>query len=222
MLDSIKRLSALVNPGPWAEVQRWAHTQKMSFTRFENQAGFGVEGLLQNRPWRMAWSLPERPYIEGSELRMRLDMGLGAELQILLMCKTLSEKLAQHAFERFTQTNQTLIDENSPEEVRWLVMFPTASYQACPAVQQRFHLVGNSPLEAAHWVEGELAGPLEHSLSTFLTQDHPFLVMVINSRVYLRVRLIEPTLSNVLQVLSVFEAAVAQAFQTALLAGQEP
>jgi hypothetical protein len=221
MLDSFKRLIAR-NHGPssWVPVQRWAHEQKMAFNGSEDAAGFWIEGGLDSRPWRLEWGPPQRQYIRGAELRIRLDMGVEAELQMLLLSKTLFDSLEHSAFESFTETTQTLIDTNLPEELRWLVMFPAASYQAVKTVRSRFHLLGSSPLEAAHWVEGALAKQLEMALSTFLARELPFLVMVLGSRVYLRMQMEQPLLAPIQQALEIFETAVLQAMQTASLAQQ--
>jgi hypothetical protein len=221
MLDSFKRLiSRNHGPSSWLPVQHWAHDEKMVFSGSEDATGFWIEGGLESRPWRLEWGSPQRQYIKGAELRIRIDMGVAAELQMLLLSKKLFDSLEHNAFESFTETTQTLIDTNLPEELRWLVMFPTANYQAVKAVRSRLHLLGSSPLEAAHWIEGVLAKQLELALSTFLIQDIPFLIMVLGSRVYLRMQLETPLLDSIQQALAVFETAVLQAIQTASLAQQ--
>jgi hypothetical protein len=221
MLDSFKRLiSRHTEPSPWPEVQRWVHAQKMVFNHLEDMQGFWVEGGLQSRPWRLEWGPPQRQYIKGAELRMRIDLGasMATELQMLLLSKTLFETLEHNTFERYTETTQTLIDTDSPEEMRWLVMYPATNFQASKAVRAAFHMVSGSPLEAAHWVEGELAQQLDGCLDHLLAADPPFMLMVLHHRIYLRMQLIEPELEPISQALTLFETAILQALQTAALA----
>jgi hypothetical protein len=221
MLDSFKRLiSRHTEASPWPEVQKWVHAQKMVFNHFEDMQGFWIEGGLQSRPWRLEWGPPQRQYIEGTELRMRIDLGasMATELQMLLLSRTLFESLEHNTFERYTETTQTLIDTDAPEEMRWLVMYPATSFKAPKAVRSRFQLLSSTPLEAAHWVEGELARRLETSLNHLLIADPAFLLMVLHQRIYLRMQLIEPELAQISQALSVFETAILQALHTATLA----
>ncbi len=222
MLSSLKNLiSRTLPPTPWEAVRSWALEQKMTFNPLGGVRGFGIEGGLQSKPWRLEWGPSQRDYIKGSELRMRIDMGVPAELQILALSKTLFETLEGRAFESFTETTQTLIDHNTPEEMRWLVMFSQATYQAPSAVLLRMRLIGSSPLEAAYWMEGELAYQIECALSTLLAQDPPFMLMALHNRVYLRVQLHNPQVELIAQAVNVFETAVLKALQIAGLAHQE-
>jgi hypothetical protein len=222
MLTSLKKLITRTSPDtPWEHVRRWAREQKMTFSHLEDTQGFWVEGGSQTKPWRLEWGPSQRTYIEGTELRMRMDMGVSAELQMLTLSKTLFETLEHRAFESFTETTQTLIDHNTPEEMRWLVMFSNATYQASRAVSARMHLIGSSPLEAAYWMEGDLANQIERSLGTLLATDPPFMLMVLRSRVYLRMQLKVPQVDVISQAVTVFETAVLKALQTAQLAQQE-
>jgi hypothetical protein len=222
MLTSLKKLITRSSPDtPWGDVRRWAREQKMTFSHLEDSQGFWVEDSSQTKPWRLEWGPSQRAYIDGTELRMRMDMGVPGELQMLALSKTLFETLEHRAFESFTETTQTLIDHNTPEEMRWLVMFSTASYQASRDVLARMQLIGSSPLEAAYWMEGDLANHIERALSTLLLADPPFMLMVLRSRVYLRMQLKEPQVEIISQAVTLFETAVLKALQTASLAQQE-
>jgi hypothetical protein len=221
MLNSIKRL--IVRPTGaerWLDLHKWARSQHMAFKTVKDAEGFWIEGGLQSRPWRLEWGTPQREYIDGHELRMRMELGVSPELQMMVLSKSLFEALEHTAFERFTQTTQTMIDDSTPEEMRWLVMFPAASYQASKAVQSQFHLVGRSPLEAAFWMESELSRHLEAVSKNLLKHAPAFLLMVLRSRMYLRMQLNEPGIEPISQAVAIFETAVLQALRTANLAAE--
>ena len=77
--------------------------------------GFAIDGQLDATPWRLEWGPPQRPYIDGHELRMRMVLGLPPDLQMLLMSSALLEALEKAAFEQFTQSNQTEMGDATPK-----------------------------------------------------------------------------------------------------------
>jgi hypothetical protein len=219
MLDALKRLiSRHPADSEWSQLAQWARSRKLAFKRVRDEEGFVIDGGLDSKPWRLEWGGPQRQYIEGHELRLRIDLGLSHDLQLLVLSQNLFETLERVTFDSFTETTQTVIDGNTPEEMRWLVMFPQASCKASKAVRARFHLVGSSPLEAANWFEGELAAHLEAASERFLKEQPPFMLMVLRGRVYLRMQLDVPDVESVSQALGVFETAVLQAIRTGTVA----
>ena len=124
MFESLKRW---LTPGaaalPWADVDDWAQTLGMRFKRAREGEGFVVEGASAGRPWRLEWGPPQRAYIVGHELRIRIELGLPPGLQMLLMTRALLESLESEVFERSTLDVQTQVDMSIPEEMRWLSMF---------------------------------------------------------------------------------------------------
>lgn len=216
MLDALKRLiSRHPPPVAWLDIAQWAKTRHAELKRVKDEEGFVIEGMLDLKPWRLEWGPPQRQYIEGQELRLRMNVGLPPDLQMLVLSHSLAETLESSTFQRFTETTQTLVDSDSPEETRWLVMFPQAPFKASRMVRAKFNLVGSSSLEAASWLEGELATQLETAAETFLKSAPPFMVMVLRGRVYLRLQLAEPTVATLAQVVELFETAVSQAVRMA-------
>jgi hypothetical protein len=222
MLDALKRLISREPPAPeWPELAQWAKAQRMLFKRVRDEGGFVIDGGMETKPWRLEWGAPQRQYIGGAELRLRIDLGVSSDLQMLLLSETLFEALERSTFESFTETTQTVVDGNTPEEMRWLVMFPQSNFQASKAVRSRFRAIGSSPTHTTHWVEGELAKQLEVASVRFLKEQPPFMLMVLRGRVYLRMRMSEPDVPSVSQAIGVFEAAVLQTIRTATLVAEE-
>ncbi len=216
MLEAFKRLISRTPAGPdWSDVAEWAQKQRLGFRRQHEGAGFVIDGAVEGKPWRLEWGPPQRHYIEGQELRMRIELGLPASLQMLLIAQPLSETLERQTFERFTESTQTLADADTPEEMRWLAMFPKATYQASKEVRMRFVVVGNVPDEAVAWIEGALARQMEQIARGALQHEPPFLVMVLRGRVYLRMELPEPDVQEIAEALGLFQVAVLQAMRVA-------
>jgi hypothetical protein len=216
MLDAFKKLISRQPPGPeWREVAEWAKHNKLKYKREAEGVGFVINGGMESKPWRLEWGPPQRQYIDGHELRLRMELGLSPNFQVLLISQPLLENLERQTFERFTESTQTVIDGNTPEEMRWLAMFSKVPYQASKDVRMRFGLVSSVPAEAAGWVGGALASQLEEAAAGFLKSEPPFVLMLLRGRAYLRLQLPEPALPVLEQAVSLFEVAVLQALRVA-------
>jgi hypothetical protein len=214
MLDAFKKLISRPAPGPeWREVAEWAKHHKLKYKREAEGEGFVIAGGMESKPWRLEWGPPQRQYIEGHELRLRMELGLSHNLQVLLISQPLLENLERQTFERFTESTQTVIDGNTPEEMRWLAMFPKVPYKASKEVRSRFGLVSSAQTEAASWVEGALAQQLEEAASRFLKPEPPFVLMLLRGRCYLRMQLDEPDVKHMTEAVGLFEVAVLQALR---------
>ena len=221
MLDAFKKLISRPPPGPdWREVAEWAKTNKLKFKREHEGEGFVVDGGVDSKPWRLEWGPPQRNYIEGRELRLRMELGLSPNLQMLLISQPLLETLERQTFERFTESTQTVIDGATPEEMRWLAMFPKVPFKGSKEVRMRFGLVGSAPAEASAWVEGALARQMEEAAVAFLKNEPPFVLMLLRGRAYLRMQLPEPSVPLISQAVAVFEVAVLQALRVAGLGAE--
>jgi hypothetical protein len=221
MLDAFKRLISRPAPGPeWREVAEWAKHNRLKFKREAEGEGFVVSGGMESKPWRLEWGPPQRQYIDGQELRLRMELGLSSNLQMLLISQPLLETLERQTFERFTESTQTIIDGNTPEEMRWLAMFPKVPYKASKDVRMRFGLVGNVQAEAEAWVEGALAAQLEEAAAGFLRNEPPFVLMLLRGRAYLRTLLPNPDVRVLGEAVALFEVAVLQALRVAGLGAE--
>lgn len=221
MLEGFKKL--ISRPAPvseWGDVAEWAKTNKLKFKREQEGEGFVISGGPEGKPWRLEWGPPQRQYIEGHELRLRMELGLSPNLQVLLISQPLLENLERQTFEQFTESTQTVIDANTPEEMRWLAMFSKVPYQASKEVRTRFALVSSLSIEAAAWVEGALARQLEAAAAGFLKSEPPFVLMLLRGRAYLRMQLPKPSVSRMAQAVGLFEVAVVQALRVAGLGAE--
>jgi len=223
MLDAFKRLIARKPSEPeWPEVAEWAGRQQFGFKRVRDEGGgFVLDGQMDGKPWRLEWGPPQRSYIQGHELRIRMELGLSSNLQMLVLTQSLFETLERNAFESFTESTQTVIDGNTPEEMRWLVMFPKSSVKAPKTVRSRFHFIGAAAEDTERWVEGPLAEQLEKADAGFLAAQPPFVLMTLRGRVYLRMQLDDPDPRSLAGAVALFQVAVPQAILAAAAAVAE-
>jgi hypothetical protein len=220
MLESFKRFFAGHGPAlPWRDVAEWAQQRGLGFKRAREDEGFVIDGELDGKPWRMEWGPPQRAYIAGRELRIRMELKLSADMQMLLLSKPLMEQLERQTYEQFTEGTQTQIDTGTPEEMRWLVMFAKLNLGGLRVLRSHFGAVSSTPATGLAWIDGPLASQLERALGTLLQGDPPFVLMTLRGRTYLRTQLIDPDVAALSAALAIFEAAVTQALRVAAQLG---
>jgi hypothetical protein len=206
----------------FSEVSAWAKRRGYAFKREREGNGFVVDGKLEDTPWRLEWGPPQRPYITGHELRIRMELGLPPDLLMLLISKSLMELLEKQAFEEFTQSNQTEMGDKSPEEMRWLVMFPKMPMNASKLLRANFGGVSSLANEGPAWLDGPLGHALERAAGTLLRQQPPFVLMTLRGRIYLRMQLASADETDVAAALALFEIAGTEAQRVGRSRGEVP
>ena len=215
MLDSFKRWIAGGPDGPaWRDVADWARQRGAGFKRAHDDEGFVVDAVLDARPWRLEWGPPQRGYIEGHELRLRIELGLSQNLQMLLLSRPLFETLERQTFETYTATTQTHIDVSTPEEMRWLAMYPKVPL-ADRDLRNHFGAVAWSPTSAAAWLDGPVSQRLAEARLGPLCDDPALVLMTLRGRVYLRLQLAVPEVATLEAMAVLFETAAVQAVHVA-------
>ena len=217
MLGSFKKLlgTAPHAAADWRELSDWAAAQGWRFKRAKDAAGFVVDGAFDRQPWRLEWGPPQRDFIGAQELRMRIELGLPPDLQMLLMSRLLMEQLDQRTYEQSVEGTQTRIDATIPEEVRWLVLFRPVDLTPFRVVRAHFGAVASIPEAGFTWIEGALAHGLERAVGSFLKLDPPFLLMTHRGKAYLRMAAPEVDAPMLEQVVALFGVAVGQALRAA-------
>lgn len=223
MLESFKRLfSSSAGPefGPeLRDAAAWARTRGFGFKRAREDEGFVVDGAFEGHAWRMEWGPPQRAYIEGRELRLRIELGLPGEMQMLVMTRALMEQLERQTYDKFVADMQTQIDTSSPEEVRWLVMFPKVGLTASKTLRASFGAVAAAAAMGALWLDGALANELDQAGAGWLAAQPPFVLMTLRGRLYLRLQMALAEAPALAAVVALFEVATAQALR---VAGSQP
>ena len=211
MLDSLKRFFA--RPAlarDLGEITAWAQRRGYGIKRARREDGFVINGALEGRAWRIEWGPPQRPYIQGHELRLRMELDLASDMQMLLLSRALMDALERLTFDEFTDSVQTQIGTKTPEEMRWLVMFPKVNMATLKSLRGRFGAVASVPEAGLSWLEGALAQALGQAADGFLSDEPPFVLMTLRGRLYLRMQLVAPEPAALAAALALFETAAVQ------------
>ena len=216
MLDGLKRLFSGSGPGEgtghdWEGLLPWAQQRRYTFRVVQNE-GFVVDGRLGATPWRLEWGPSQRPYIGGQELRIRAELGLSPELQVVVMNTALQEQMEKDVFEQYVEGVQTRIDNQTPPEMRWLVMFPKLGDKDLGELAGRYAALASVKAWLLQW----LAGSLTQSISALrVDASVPMVLMIGRGRLMLRTALAEPELPALQAWLRLFESAMREARRVA-------
>ncbi|MCV2368699.1 hypothetical protein [Roseateles oligotrophus] len=192
----------------WRPIHDWAESRNAHFRIAKDGRGFLIEqpkalpGSL-----RIEWGPSQRAYIEGNELRMRCELRLHGDLQMMVLCRTLMDQLESAVFEAYTDTLKTRVDTDTPEEMRWLVMFPKFTQISSKLVRQRFGAVGVNKELVAAWLEGDLSEVLAQASQDLLPEGQPFVLMTMRGNAYLRTAMAVPSLQSIQGLVKVLELA---------------
>ncbi len=196
------------NAARWRPIQEWAEARGGTFTLSRDGEGFLIEqpdapvGAL-----RVEWGLSQRNYLPGTELRMRCEVGVHPDMQTMVLCRALMEELERVVFEAYTDTLKTRVDMDTPEEMRWLVMFPKFTNAASALVRQRYGVLGVTKEVTGAWVDGELSDALTQASDDLLPEGHPFVLMCMRGNVYLRTQMTEADQPKVQALVRLLETA---------------
>ena len=212
MLESFKRLFTRQGvERDLTDISAWAQSRGFGFKRARGESGFVIDGAFEGRPWRAEWGAPQRDYIVNHELRLRMELDLPSDLQMLLLSRPLMDSLERKTFEEFTDNVQTQIGTNTPEEMRWLVMFPKVNLSELKALRVNFGAVASLPALGLAWLTGPLEEALALAATGLLHHAPPFVLMTLRGRAYLRMQLWSPDAKDVGAALALFEVAVTRA-----------
>ncbi len=203
----------------FSAVEAWAGRAGFRFRKAQDRSRFLIETTSSGFELRMEWGPSQRSYIEPSELRLRMDLNLPGSVQMLVLNQVLMERLEGETFERYTQSAQTMIDISTPEEMRWLAMFPKVDLSFDKSLRSHFCVLGADPDLALAWIKGGLGSQLERASQELLQGDTPFVLITMRGKMYLRMQLAEPSPAVLTQCLELFDSAV-QSAQS--LTGQMP
>jgi hypothetical protein len=214
MLDGIKRWlggTAKAEQSDWDDVAPWAESHQYGFRAVPGE-GFVVDGQLGSTAWRLEWGPSQRPYVQGQEVRLRSELGLGSDLQVLVMNRRLAEQMEKTVFDQYVEGVQTRIDNQTPPEMRWLVMFPKLSGSEMGALKERWVALCSRKDWLLQWLEGPLAAALA---AVRMDEGAPVVLMIGRGRLMLRAAQPEPIVGRLQGWLRLFEVAIREARRTA-------
>lgn len=175
------------NASAWKAITDWAEQRGASFTQMEEAEGFLIEQKDHPLgPMRIEWGPPQRAYIDGAELRLRWELNLHPDLQMMVMERDLRDALERMMFEAYTDTLQTRVDTDTPEEVRWLVMFAPLEQWKSKLARARFSVCAVTKELAEAWVDGPLSDALSLATQDLVPAQHAFVMLTQRGNLYAR------------------------------------
>jgi hypothetical protein len=173
----------------FAPVSEWASTQGMSFNSPAAGTGFQLEGRCGGKPLRLELGRSSRKYILGEELRGRAELGIDPDVLVVLLNRPLKDALEKQAYALFTDTLQTSVDPNLPEEMRLLAMHEEVGWDSLPrAFWSRYALVSDSREHAQAWLDPTLAQQLMEWPAPAPSSTVPFMLLLLRGKAYLRMQ----------------------------------
>jgi hypothetical protein len=173
--------------------------QGLSFSqRADGRGGYHVEGKVGGKTWRMEQGKPSRDFIKGVELRARAELGLREDVAVMIMSRQLKNDLDKRAFELYTDSVQTMVDPNLPEEMRWLSIYEEVGWESLgKPFLDHYAVLADDRENALAWISQELADMM--MAWPHLDPAAPKILMVLRGKAYLRMQFAEgdmPTLEH--------------------------
>jgi hypothetical protein len=162
MLDAVRRwLTGARSHPAWNDFSTWAKENRWSLKRAMTLDGWVMEDGTGHPGWRIEWGPAQRSFMGSHEFRVRVELEQMPEVQALVLDRPLLARLDRELYQQITDSVRTRLDEETPEEMRWLAMHAKLSPNAMgAALRDRYGAVGDEPA----WVERWLAGPLAQAL----------------------------------------------------------
>ncbi len=224
MFDRLRQVFSRPSGGPAADTSPVGHWATSRFLSHHVVAPhqFELAGRLLDRDMRAECKASSRPYIEGLELRARVDLALPPAGHVILMSRSLLRQLEAQAdalYDHAVGDVQTRARE-MPEELRWLSQYRDARWTG-PSERfwQRYAVISDAPGLARRWIDDEAQDFLLAGDSDAAAQV-PLLVALIRGKCYLRLQ-VNPHArgADALLALELLEHLSERALQLAARAG---
>lgn len=219
MLQTIKRWFSGGAGSGWAGAEEWAEARNYAFKRSRDGEGFIIDSGTGPTGWRIEWGPSQRPYIQGAELRLRGDVG-EVDLQMMLLSRSLMDAMEKAVFEQFTEELQTRLDTATPEEMRWLVLFPKMPPSELKMLRDSFGAAASAPQWLSQWLEGPLSVQLQQARSSWLAPEDPLALVMHRGRLTLRLSVPQPDAARLTAAAQLFEVALREGRRIAQACGE--
>ena len=177
-----------------------------------SEVGFGIQGMLHGRPWKLERAAASRDYISGEEIRGRADIAVDPQATIVIMNRPLKELLEKRAYALYTDSLETQASPTLMEEMRWLALYPEVGWERLPdSFWYRHAVMASDRAQAMAWVTPELAKLLTSWPEPATDASVPFIVMVMRGKAHLRMQLTPTDEKTLDHVNDVFMAAAQSA-----------
>ena len=156
-----------------AAAQKFAKAKKLLFAERPEGRGYSLDGQVQGKAYKIERGSPSRQYVQGVELRARCDLGVSPNAVLMVVNRHLKKSLDENTYSAFTDTMETMVNTNMPEEVMWMTMYGEVGWQDlgerfindyCILAEDKSHAraIVDAPLVKAltSWPEHKLTRPV--------------------------------------------------------------
>jgi hypothetical protein len=192
-------------------LQAWCESSGWTMRGIREQEGFVIDTRAGELEGRIEWGPSQRHYLGSHELRLRGELTLAHDMHALVMPRALMEHVEGELFSQFVGGVQTRLDEDTPEEMRWLAMSPKLSPGLLGELKPHYAGVGSHVPWLAHWLQGPLGDLLLQRATGPAEAAPPFALITHRGRLTLRGAVPEPDAASVQAAKTLFELALAQA-----------
>ncbi len=197
----------------WADLSAWAATHGWTLKRTIAHDGWVMSDPAAHPAWRIEWGPAQRSFMGSRELRIRVDLADAREVQALILDRPLLSRLDHEVYQQFTDSVQTRLDEETPEEMRWLAMHPKLSpNQMGVPLRDRYGGVGSDTAWISGWLAGVLGDALKRraeAMPVEAVSSEPFVLRLSRGQMVLRQSTKAPTASLLQRCVDVVAAAEA-------------
>lgn len=208
MLDGIRRWLARRGIGhPFPALGAWAEGRGWDLKAKPTGDALIVESFAPGDTWRLEWGPSQRAYFPGFELRLRAPLADADGVQMLVVSRRLLQQLDAEMFRQFTDDLQTRADTATPEEMRWLVLYPQLGSAELGALREHYGATGHPAGAAAQWIAGAFSAALAEAAERWLAPDDGLVIVAQRGRLTLRTPMAQPDAERIEAVLALFRAA---------------
>ena len=216
MLDAVRRWLTWGGALPdWEEFVAWARDNHWTLKRTIAHDGWAMDHNPRHAGWRIEWGPAQRSFMSSHEFRIRFEVAQNSDVQALVLDRPLLARLDHEVYAQFTDNVQTRLDEETPEEMRWLAMHAKLSpNQMGVPLRDRYGAISNDTAWVSHWLAGPIAAALKlraDAMPIEAVSAEPFILRLSRGQVVIRQAATTPRV----QVLETC-VAVAEAVEEAL------
>jgi len=212
MLDAVRRWFTWGDSLPaWPEFAAWAKENHWTLKRSIAHDGWAMDHNGQRPGWRIEWGPSQRSFMSSHEFRVRVELPQMPDVQALVLDRPLLARLDHEVYQQFTDNVQTRLDEETPEEMRWLAMHaklgPT---QMGSLLRERYGAIGSDPDKLSRWLAGPLAQALQQraeQMSLEAVSTEPFMLRLARGQVLIRQAAVAPQIGMLQSCIAVAAAA---------------
>ena len=198
MLEAVRRWLTATGALPnWTEFVAWAHHHDWTLKRTIAHDGWAMDHNPAHAGWRIEWGPAQRGFMSSHEFRIRFEVAQLSDVQALVLDRPLLARLDREVYAQFTDNVQTRLDEETPEEMRWLAMHTKLSpNQMGVPLRDRYGAISNDAQWVERWLAGPVAGALKQRADAMPIEAvaaEPFLLRLSRGQVVIRQAAATPT-----------------------------